>query len=170
MAKTQSPYFKGAVWIGLLFVFTGAGVFLVVLGSDTESMHAPLWVPVGFAIMFFNAGIVVGFMDSGFNEVRDNIWFSYLHVIQLLSIPLIFTALLNWVAFGPGVREFSGGFAIPFFSFNLGSLNAIFGRIVFGIPALILDFFILFVVYQAIKSGIGKWLKEENSNEKEIKP
>ncbi len=109
MSDKQSPYLKGAVWIGLLFIFAGAGVFFGVVTSDVESIDDPLWLPIGISIMFINAGIVVGLMDTGFNEVREKPWFSYLHAVLLLSIPLIFTAILNWVAFGPGEREFSGG-------------------------------------------------------------
>ena len=157
MANSNQTFIAGAVWIGLIFHLAGAAILYQVWASDSFSSNAPAWVVVAFGVMFFNAGFVVSLMDSGFNSVRERAWFSYFHAATLLSIPLSFFGILNWVAFGPGEREFSGGIAIPFVAIDFGSVNQIFGRIVFGIPALLFDVVVVYIIYEGVKTVFQKW-------------
>ena len=127
MPDLPSTYFKGAIWISLPFHLMGAGVIFIILKTDLVSITTPEWIGIAMGVMFFNAGFVVGLLDTGFNKVRKNLWFAYFHGFALISIILIFTALLNWVAFGPGEREFSGGISIPFIAFSFGRANEFMG-------------------------------------------
>lgn len=56
----------------------------------------------------------------------------------------------NWVVFGQGEREFSMEISNPFLSVYFDRGIEIIGRIVFGIPALLMDAFLVYVVYNLI--------------------
>ena len=147
----------GAVWIGLLIMLPSAAGMISILNADAETFDlAPRWIAFSAITMFFNCGIVVGLMDSGFNEYRKTWWLSYLHGMAALSIPLIFLMLFNWVSFGPGTREFSGGISIPFLTISFDEANEIIGRIIFGIPTLFMDLVLVLVIYQMIAEFFGK--------------
>jgi hypothetical protein len=75
--------------------------------------------------------------------------------MALLSIPLAFLTLFNWIAFGPGEREFSMSLSIQFLSFGLDCGSEIIGRIAFGIPALLMDAFLGYVIYGLITGTSG---------------
>ena len=152
---------KGAVWIGLVIMLPSAAGIFSILSADSETFDlAPRWTVFSGALAFFNAGITVGLMDSGFNDFRDKTWFAYFHFMALLSIPLILLMLFNWVALGPGEREFSMEVSIPFLSFNFDRANEIIGRIVFGIFALLGDAFLVYIMYALI----GDTFKKHNDN------
>ncbi len=125
-----------------------------------EDTTTPRWIRFLFGLMFFNAGITVGMMDSGFNNYRENKWLSYLHAISLLSIPLIFLALSNWVTFGPGERGVIMNLSIPFMSVYFDLTREITGRIVFGIPALLMDAFLVYLIHGLIVDFLRK--KDDN--------
>ena len=139
----------------MLLLPSAAGMFAI-LNADAESFDlAPRWIVFSSVLLFFNTGIVVGLIDTGFNEYRETWWLSNLHGMAGLSIPLIFMMVFNWVAFGPGEREFSGGISIPFLSINFNRANQILGRIFFGIPAFLMDIVLLLVLYQMIAEFFG---------------
>ncbi len=50
----------------------------------------------------------------------------------------LFAVVANWVAFGPGERQFSGGIDIPLGLFSVETSETT-GRIVFGIGAVLLE-------------------------------
>ena len=157
MSANKDPFMKGAVWIGLVLLLPSAAGMFAILNAEAESFDlAPRWIAFSSILLFFNTGIVVGLMDTGFNEYRETWWLSHLHGMAGLSIPLLFVMILNWVAFGPGEREFSGGISIPFLSFNFERANQIIGRIFFGIPALFMDVVLLLVLCQQIAELFGK--------------
>lgn len=157
MSENKSPFLKGAVWLGLVFMLPSAAGMISIVTADAETFDlAPRWIVFSAALMFFNCGIVVGLMDTGFNDYRETWWLSYLHGLTGLSIPLIFIMLFNWVSFGPGPREFSGGISIPFLSINFDNANQIIGRIFFAIPTLFMDLILLLVVYRLIADFFGK--------------
>jgi hypothetical protein len=153
MAETSSPYFKGAIWLGLVVLIP---ISALLYSAFSNEISTPRWVGILFLLIFFNAGLTVVFLDSLFNRIREAVWFAYFQAIVLLSIPLIFAILLNWVAFGPGVREFSGGIGIPFLFISFDRANSIIGRIVFAIPALLMDVFIGVMIAAVIKIALGK--------------
>ena len=162
MTDKKSPYLKGAVWLGLVFLLPSAASMFAILSADADAFDlAPRWLVFSSALMFFNSGIVVGLMDTGFNDYRETWWLSYLHGIALISILLIFLMLLNWVAFGPGEREFSIGISIPFLAIDFDRANEILGRVFFGIPALIFDAGLVGGMYAFIVETFKK--QEDNS-------
>ena len=163
MPDNKSPYMKGATWLGLLFLLGGGAVMIQSVTRDMADTTTPRWIGVLFGLMFFNAGITVGLMDSGFNDYRGTKWLSYLHAMALLSIPLAFLTLFNWAAFGPGEREFSMSVSIPFLSFGLDRGSEIIGRIVFGVPALLMDAFLGYVIYGLITDTFGKSIDDIDS-------
>jgi hypothetical protein len=59
------------------------------------------------------------------------------------------------VAFGPGEREFSASISIPFLAINFDRANQIVGRIVFAIPAILMDIILLLVIYQMVAEFFG---------------
>ncbi|MBC8506848.1 MAG: hypothetical protein ISR58_00700 [Anaerolineales bacterium] len=152
MNNSQTPYFKGAIWLGLVVLIPITALLFSSLRAEPE---APRWIVILFLMMFFNAGLTLVLLDSLFNEVREDLWFAYFQALVLLSIPLLFAILLNWVAFGPGEREFSGGVSIPFLSFSFERANTILGRLIFGIPALLMDVFIGIVIAAVVKTMFG---------------
>ena len=150
MTTKNSPHFKGAIWFGMVFLLAGAAVMWqsIVVGMADES--TPGWIGIAFGLMFFNAGLSIILMDSIFNPFREMKWFSYLHALVLLSIFLIFPLLFNWVAFGPGEREFGMSISIPFLTFEFDRGNEIIGRIGFAIPALLMDAILGILIYAII--------------------
>ena len=105
--------------------------------------------------------MTVSLMDSLFNSFRERKWFSYFHALVLLSIFLIFPLLFNWVAFGPGDREFEMSISIPFLIFDFPRGDEIIGRIAFGIPALLMDAFLGYLVYAFIVERLNKRKADE---------
>lgn len=156
MSEKNNPYFRGAALLGLVILLPSAWLLYHAFTADVESLNGPQWMGVAFALMFFNAGITIMLLDSAFNKFRDSFLFSYFQAGALLSIPLLFAAMLNWVAFGPGEREFSGGVGVPFLSIEFGRANSIIGRVVFAIPALLLDLFVGIAITAVIANAFGK--------------
>lgn len=152
MSDGQTPYFRGAIWLGLLVLIPITALLFSLLRAEPE---VPRWIIILFLMMFFNAGLTLVLLDSLFNEIREEHWFAYFQALVLLSIPLLLTILLNWVAFGPGERIFSGGITIPFFSISFDRANSIMGRIAFGIPALLLDALAGFVLVSVISDKLS---------------
>ncbi len=155
-SEKKNPYFRGAALLGLVILLPSVWLLYRALTADGESLNAPKWMGIAFALIFFNAAITITLLDSAFNMFRESFLFAYFQAGVLLSIPLLFTAMLNWVAFGPGAREFSSGVGIPFISIEFGRANSILGRIAFAIPALLLDAFIGIAIAAVIANALGK--------------
>jgi hypothetical protein len=113
MKRSGKDFIKGMVWLGLIFMIPGGVIMRHRASTDIENLVVPRWVVVSAGMMFFNAGIVVGLLDSGFNALREKIWFAFFHILVLLSVPALLLADFNWVAFEPGEREFGMGISIP---------------------------------------------------------
>ena len=169
MSEEKDPFLKGAVWIGLVIMIPSAIEMISILNAEAETFElAPRWIVFSAALLFFNCGIVVGLMDSGFNEFRETRWLSYLHGMAGLSIPLIFIMLFNWVSFGPGDREFSGGVSIPFLTIEFDQANEIIGRIIFAIPTLFMELILFLILYQMVAEFFGKkveFLEKDDEND-----
>ncbi|MCP4140061.1 MAG: hypothetical protein GY755_07190 [Chloroflexi bacterium] len=161
MSEKNSLYFKGAIWLGLVVLLAGAAVMVQSIRVEMTDSTTPRWIGFAFGLIFFNAGITVGLMDSSFNRYRESKVFAYFQAAILLSIPLLFLVLLNWVAFFPGEREFSMSISIPFLSFDSDRASEIIGRIAFGIPALLMDAFLGYVVYGVVVDAYDKKKDDE---------
>ena len=109
----------------------GVGVVVILMGSgviplDPESLNAPRWVMIFFGIPFLSVGIWI--LST---QVPALSWFeNYVGLIIFTS----FALLCDWIAFGPGERQFET---------NVPSLaGSIIGRIAFAIPGVLLSCFI----------------------------
>ena len=151
----ENPYVRGVIWLGLVIMLAGIAPVWMAVTGDRKGLHAPLWVVFGSGLMFFNAGVVTGSMDTLFNPLREHRWFSWIQAIAGLSIPVLLMVILNWVAFGRGEREFSMSVSIPFLSFNFPRSSEILGRVAFGIPALLCDLIALGAVYKLMADWIN---------------
>ncbi len=147
--------------MGLIPMLLGAVVIWQAVYAPLEDLNTPRWIPFIFGLMFFNAGIVVSALDSGFNAWREQVWFAYIMTLALLSIPLFFLILFNWVAFGPGEREFSISVSIPFVSADFERGNEILGRLFFGIPTFLVDLVVVYVVFGSIFEVIKNWVNAD---------
>jgi hypothetical protein len=128
-----------ACWgIGLAIV----GVALGVIPTAPENILAPRWV-VGAAGVIFIAG--------GFAPLANR-WGPSLVVSNIvgLGILLPLTLVAHWVAFGPGTRQFSGGFGVGPLVISNGT-SELPGRIAFGIGAILLDIFIVALVVRLVR-------------------
>ncbi|MBT3188490.1 MAG: hypothetical protein HN736_04665 [Anaerolineae bacterium] len=155
MPEKNTPFVKGMLWIGLIFMFAGGAIIWQAIKVGMADESTPRWMGIIFGLLFFNAGVTVGYMDSVFNRFREGKIFSYAHMLAILSIFLIFPLLFNWVAFGSGEREFSMSISIPFLSYD-GPVNEILGRVFFAIPALLMDAVIGYLIYAYIVEAYNK--------------
>jgi hypothetical protein len=109
-----------------------------------QDVRAPRWV-LGAAGMTFIAG---GFAPLAAYRGPSS------KVSQIIGagVVLPLTLVSNWVAFGPGERQFSGGLSIGFFTVSQQS-SQLSGRIAFGIGAVLLDVLIVAIVVRRLKSN-----------------
>lgn len=148
-------------------MFMGAVVALVAAGvipgadpvERTTSVLGSL-----FGLMFFSVGVFVSLSDERFKVFHDAWWFKLVLYAAMITFPGIFLFLFNWVSFGPGEREFSMSISIPFLSAYSDKSNEILGRIIFAIPTLIMDFFVIVTIFIAAKEIIMRWV---NAGEEE---
>ena len=162
--STQTQSTKGMVWFGLIFMLSGAFIIFSsvnIIPTEESSFHAPRWVVAIAGLIFFNAGLVVAMMDSRLDVFRDKWWFYWLHGLAGMSIIFFFVFIFNWVAFGPGDREFSMSISIPFVSLDFDKANEFLGRAVFGLAALFMDAIVLFAFGGAAFEAIKNWVNEE---------
>ena len=162
--STQAQSTKGMVWFGLLFMAVGSFIIfsaLDIIPTDESSFYAPRWVVAAAGWLFFAAGLTVSLMDSRLDVFRQSWWFYWMHGLAGLSIIFMFAFLLNWVAFGPGEREFSGGISIPFITISFDKANEFLGRVVFGIGALFFDVILVYSIGGAFWEWVKNWVNEE---------
>jgi hypothetical protein len=92
----------------------------------------PVWVGVCAGVLFLLAGAAVinGYAIQGRDTAR--------HAIQNMlgvSICALFAAISGWIAFGPGERQFSTSWDLPFYS-DEGRGSELIGRAAFGVGML----------------------------------
>jgi len=63
--------------------------------------------------------------------------------------------ILNWIAFGPGQRGFSGGLALPFVSVS-GPASEWTGRVAFAIGAVLVDVFLVWMTARGLRDLVGR--------------
>ncbi len=135
---------RGAVIAGLFFI--AMGVFPILGALDI--IHAPLtpgtpvWVGIASGVLFILGGLVV--MNSyaiGRKPISDaeglaavGPYRAFAQIFLTTMICLTLAAITGWIAFGPGEREFSTTFTLPFYS-GTGRSHGWGGRALFGIGA-----------------------------------
>ena len=131
-AMTDRQLSPGArVAIGLAFIVGGTGIVIFsawVLRSQLETKDAdPLAAIAGGVFLALVGALFVV-------PVRFARWRAVLGAACFTSIAWVF----DWIAFGPGERQFSGGFSVGGLGIS-GNPGETFGRIVFGIVAALMD-------------------------------
>ena len=155
-ARTQlSP--GGAIAIGLFMGAMGTLVVLIALGAFGEgrlSDGTPTWVGVVAGLVFVVGGLamIVGYgiaggvgPDGGLPPGTP----LAVHIVQGalgIGIASMLGAIASWVAFGPGVRHFSG--TGLFFG---EAVNETIGRTVFGIGAVLIWVFVVAMIAVSVK-------------------
>ena len=153
----------GQTLVGGLPLLMGGFIVLLsldIIPSDESAFHAPRWVAAAAGGVFMVAGMAVIWQNS-FTHLQDVIWYKVVSHLLVGGIFLSFTIIFNWVAFGPGEREFSSSVSIPFISFERADSNASSGRFFFGIFALLLDIGVIYALYFYLKKLWGWAMSEE---------
>jgi hypothetical protein len=157
---TQTETMQNSFWWGLLPLLAGVFVVLAaanVIPTDDENYNAPRWVAAAAGMAFVCAGVVVCLADGRFAVFQQRWWYGALGMAAGAGLFICFALPFNWVAFGPGEREFSGGISIPFVSIEFGRANELLGRAFFGLAALLLDAGLLL----GLGSAAWEWLREQ---------
>lgn len=145
---------RGAVVVGLICAALGGVIVLGGLGvvplTPAADGPAPPWVLVcaGLAFVLAGAAVIVGFAVAGGagpdGDLPAGTPFS-VRLIQYflgLGIAGCMTAVVTWIAFGPGERHFSTNVVLPFMV-HRGPGSDTSGRVVFGIGAVLMWIFLL---------------------------
>jgi len=130
MAENQlSPGMRKAISIALVVAGLGvaiAGVLNLMAAAKPLSDQATPLTLVGLCVLFMGATIglpnVVGFPQRVFLA------------LTVTCMALVF----DWIAFVPGAREFHAGSSA---AHPGGQVNSTFGRVVFGVVAVLMDLF-----------------------------
>jgi hypothetical protein len=128
--ETDNPVFFGLLLSGIGLVYVGIAIW----GSEA-GFHAPRWV-VGLAGGTFSLG-GLAILGQGYPH------FSALVRALLLTA---FGAVVTWVSFGPGERQFTSTTSLPFVSIS-GPASELSGRICFAPGAILLDGLALYMWY-----------------------
>jgi hypothetical protein len=140
-SKDLSP--GGRIAVGIVLV--AAGIALSVRGADVlvHETHglasdAMAIVPIGVAVAF--AGLLLA-VPPRFARLR-----TFAGAMLMTGFALTF----DWIAFGPGTREFGGGvsagtIAVPF------RPGEMLGRSVFGVCAVLMDVVVLLIWMHGIR-------------------
>jgi hypothetical protein len=139
-AMPKSNYFYAALAavMGLFFIVTG--LRLLPLPGGPSNLNGPHWLVLCVGLAFFLAGIAIAVQTAGHANTRTGDlpaeaphWMAVVQYMIGFTIFCCLGAIASWVAFGPGERHFSGTFV-----FASPAVNAIIGRTVFGIGAVII--------------------------------
>jgi len=155
----RTPVGREAKWVVAMvpFLFIAAGLAIVlvaadVIPTDPRSLDAPRWVVAASGLTFFLAGVAMMVMPGASAGARGQVsWLGFLLVFGILGS---MAAIANWIAFGPGERQFSGTISIPFIAITSGSSEWT-GRIAFGVGAVILDVMLVILTYGSLRALLG---------------
>jgi hypothetical protein len=150
----EKPLAKnGSIFVGLALALAGVAIVLVSVYAESEKFHAPRWVvgSVGGAFLFFGAW-TAALYALGYDPQRPNETLPSPAVQLAVFIPgiLLFAAPFHWIAFGPGPRQFSMTFSIPFLSARHPG-GSVVGRILFGFGAILVDVLLVATVVRLVR-------------------
>jgi len=160
MSNFQQRSFISLIFFGSIFICVGAIIFLIsinVISVPEEDINAPRWVIAAVGLAFALAGgiVMVNGLKSGFG---DHILFKWIYNGMLLLFILLFAIPFNWVAFGSGERSFSSSTSIGIGPISQSSTGETSGRLVFGFGAILIDIFVLFIIFRIVQ---GKNLSKD---------
>jgi hypothetical protein len=155
----QKPPSRGTT-IGLGAIFAAIGFYFVLVGLGVlpppGKANAPMWVVTLAGLCFLLGGLGALIPAAVTGEMRDDgelpagapYWLRVFQYLIVLAIFAAFAMIGSFVAFGPGTRSFS-------ISLSVGSTSGgseIFGRVAFGIGAIITWLCLVLV-------AVGGWRK-----------
>ncbi|MCF7822429.1 MAG: hypothetical protein K9M17_08340 [Mariprofundaceae bacterium] len=142
---------KKGVWLmTAMFVSTGLMIVLMaldVIHVDPSDIHAPRWVLAASGMMFVFAGLVIPASQS-YSGGEPTLWVRLIGWLIMVCFALVF----NWVAFGPGEREFTTSVN----DIVVGNSGERSGRIVFGFFAVLIDLWLVWGTCDFLKKLIRK--------------
>jgi hypothetical protein len=112
--------------MGLMIVGVAGGIVPV----DPTTVYAPMWIIFTAGGMFTLVGLWMATAGTPVGDALNRV-VGPVVLVGLLSI-------LHWVAFGPGIRQCSGGISLPFLS-TWGATGDLQCRLAFGYGALLFD-------------------------------
>jgi hypothetical protein len=127
----------GMLAAGVYFLLVAAGVFP--LPGGPRNLHAPLWMVGCIGVILCFAGAAFALQMFGRADRTGGLapdapqWMRTLQYLLMLAIFICFGLIGSWIAFGPGIRRFSG--SLPFIDGQAGSLA---GRLMFGLGAVLI--------------------------------
>ena len=134
-------------WLSAIAFWT-AGSAIIAVGMEwipfpPKALHVPRWVIALTGLAFAAVGFAP--LAARFGRYR---WVSQAAaIVAFASLAVI----VNWVAFGPGPRQFSGGMSVGGFVIASPSGSEIGGRVMFGVGAVILDLIVLVVLASRLR-------------------
>jgi hypothetical protein len=137
-----------AVLMAAAFVGAGGAILALALGwmrVDPTTLEAPRWVIACAGLMFIAAGVVPLSLAFGFAD-----WFNQLSALVAAGA---LAAVFNWIAFFPGARHFTGTTSVLGLRLAAGASGEMTGRIIFGIPALLIDGSVLLGLWRLLRRG-----------------
>jgi len=159
----QKPASRGTT-IGLGAIVAAIGLYIVLVGLGAlpppGEANAPMWVVLLAGLCFLLGGLGVLLPAAVTGEVRDDgelpvgapHWLRVFQYLLVLAIFAAFALIGSFVAFGPGIRSF--GISAPFVSMSGDS--EIFGRIAFGIGAIITWLCLVLVAVSGWRKLVGR--------------
>lgn len=118
------------------------GIATGVIPYDPAKVHAPAWILIIAGAMFIACGLVP--LARAFRlPVAVN---HFVAAIVLVGL----TTIVNWVAFGPGERRFTGSAAVGGFTSRTAVESM--GRVWFGAMAILLDVVIVLGLWDKLRS------------------
>ena len=141
----NSPY--GNIIVGLFCLLMG--IFPLLSAFDigplgVGDINGPPWLGFASGGIFVAAGLLVMLGESA-PLLKSTLGF-------LVFISL--AAIGNWIAFGVGERVCSGSISLPWF-FNEGQYSDLGCRIPFGLGAVIMDAFLVYVLVRFLQRSLG---------------
>lgn len=131
------------------------GLFIVLISADVipvtdSTFSAPRWLAGCAGLSFLLAGAAVALARPGAppGSVAANPYLGG-------AAALVLVVILNWIAFGPGPRHFSGGIALPFVSWS-GPSSDWTGRAAFGIGAVLADVFVACLLVRGVRNAFHR--------------
>ncbi len=150
-------------------VFSAAMGFLIIAAAadwvpiNPESLHAPRWVLAAAGAVFVIGGALVLTSEIQESSRYRSPWVEGLRFAGGGVIITLFAAVANWIAFGPGERQFTTTISLPLITTVLGAEGG--GRLVFGCGAVLLDLLVLWVWVSGLWRQLRKGSAGQNPKE-----
>lgn len=118
----RREYGSAGAWLGVVAVLAGLATAAAV-HYHPEALNTPPWVAYLACAVFVAAGVSILLRAAG--RARLAAWAGF-------TIPVAFTVIAGWIAFGPGARACTA--TLPFVTTTTGGGTC---RAVFGVSALL---------------------------------